>query len=116
MSKLAAELGLWSTFLACWVCGCAGQQLPKSQITTPAEALFNGQVRPDIDCYRCHNGDATGTWRGPNLTQNVKKLTDQQIATTIDTGPGLMPSYRGKLSQSEVQQIIAWLRSRSEKG
>jgi hypothetical protein len=69
-------------------------------------------VRPDIDCYRCHNGDATGTWRAPDLTKRVAQLSDGEIAGAIATGPGMMPSYRGKVSAAEVEQITAWLRSR----
>jgi hypothetical protein len=92
---------------------CAGTQLPPGQITSPGEALFNGRVRPDIECYRCHNGDATGTWRAPNLAKRVAQLSDGEIAGAIVTGPGMMPSYRGKVSAAEVEQITAWLRSRT---
>jgi cytochrome c551 len=92
---------------------CAGTQLPPGRITSPGEALFNGRVRADIDCYRCHNADATGTWRAPNLTKRVAQLSDGEIAGAIASGPGLMPSYRGKLSTAEVAEITAWLRSRA---
>jgi mono/diheme cytochrome c family protein len=92
---------------------CAGTQLPPGQITSPGEALFNGRVRAEIDCYRCHNGDATGTWRAPNLTQRVTHLSDGEIAGAIATGPGMMPSFRGKLSAAEVAELTAWLRSRA---
>ena len=92
---------------------CAGTQVPAGQITSPGEALFNGQRRADLDCYRCHNGDATGTWRAPNLTKRVAQLSDGEIAGAIARGPGLMPSYRGKLNAAEVAEITAWLRSRA---
>ncbi len=99
--------------LVALVTACAGTQLPPGQITSPGERLFNGRVRADIDCYRCHNGDATGTWRAPNLTKRVGHLSDGEIAGAIASGPGLMPSYRGKLSAAEVAEITAWLRSRA---
>ncbi len=92
---------------------CAGTQLPPGQISSPGEALFNGQVRADINCYKCHDGDATGTWGGPNLTKRVAHLSDGEIASTISRGMGRMPSFRGKLSEAEVAEITAWLRSRS---
>ncbi len=75
--------------------------------------LFNGQTASTIDCYRCHNGDATGTWRGPNLTKEVPKLSDKAIANTIYEGPGMMPSYRGKIDDPQIALITAWLRSRA---
>jgi mono/diheme cytochrome c family protein len=99
--------------LLAFLTACAGTQIPPGQISSPGEALFNGQVRADIDCYRCHNGDASGTWRAPNLTKRVAQLSDGEIAGAIATGPGMMPSYQGKLSAAEVAQITAWLRSRA---
>jgi mono/diheme cytochrome c family protein len=91
---------------------CAGTQIPKDRITDPGEMLFNGQTVSSIDCYRCHNGDAKGTWRGPNLTERISKLSDQAIAVTINEGPGMMPSYQGKIDPQQIAQITAWLRAR----
>jgi mono/diheme cytochrome c family protein len=91
---------------------CAGTQIPKQQITTPGQALFNGQVKTDVNCYSCHNGDGSGTLRGPNLAKRVPKLTDQEIAAAIASGPGLMPSFKDKVTDEEVKEITAWLRSR----
>ena len=92
--------------------GCAGTQIPAQRITSPGEALFNGRVREDVACYKCHNGDGTGTWRGPNLATHVPKLSDQQIAQAIKEGPGLMPAFKDKVSDAEIQQLTAWLRQR----
>jgi mono/diheme cytochrome c family protein len=91
---------------------CAGTQIPKDKITDPGEMLFNGQVASNIDCYRCHNGDATGTWRGDNLGERVPAMTDQAIARTINDGPGRMPAYKGKIDAAQIAQITAWLRGR----
>lgn len=95
-----------------WPLACAGTQIPKAQIASPAQGLFNGQVRAEVNCYSCHNGDASGTWRGPNLAERVPKLTDAAIALAIAEGPGLMPSFKGKLSDAEVTQLISWLRTK----
>lgn len=94
------------------VVSCAGTQIPKDRITDPGEALFNGQTSPKIDCYRCHNGDGKGTWRGPNLAEQVPKMTDPSIARTIYEGPGMMPSYKGKIDDQQIALITAWLRSK----
>jgi mono/diheme cytochrome c family protein len=74
--------------------------------------LFNGWIRPDVNCYTCHNGDGAGTWRGPNLGKRVPKLTDAEIASTIAEGPGLMPSFKGKVDGEDVRDLTAWLRAR----
>jgi mono/diheme cytochrome c family protein len=94
------------------VAGCAGKQTPADRITSPGEALFNGQVKADVTCYRCHNGDGMGTLRGPSLEHRVPKLTDQQIVTTILEGPGLMPSFKGKVDDADMMTITRWLRQR----
>src|ERR1017187_373834 len=75
---------------------CAGNQTPRDRVTDPGQRLFNGQTIADVTCFKCHNGDATGTWRGPDLTKQVPKLTDQAIAEAIFKGPGMMPSYKGR--------------------
>jgi mono/diheme cytochrome c family protein len=89
---------------------CAGTQIPKNRISDPGEMLFNGQISSNIDCYKCHNGDGNGTWRGPDLSKRVPKLSDKAIAVTIDEGPGMMPSYKGKIDDQQIAAITAWLR------
>jgi mono/diheme cytochrome c family protein len=89
---------------------CAGTQIPKDRITDPGEMLFNGQTVSAVDCYRCHNGDGKGTWRGANLAERVPKLSDKAIAVAIEEGPGMMPSYKGKIDDQQVALITAWLR------
>ena len=74
--------------------------------------LFNGQTVPGINCYKCHNGDGTGTWRGANLAQRVPKLSDTSIAKAIYEGPGMMPSFKGKIDDQQISAITAWLRGR----
>jgi mono/diheme cytochrome c family protein len=114
--------------------GCAGTPLPRlGPVGTPVggappgpagaggaatrnaaergRELFNGWVRPDVNCYTCHNGDGAGTWRGPNLGKRVPKLTDAEIASTIAEGPGLMPSFKGKVDGQDVRDLTAWLRA-----
>jgi mono/diheme cytochrome c family protein len=101
-----------SSSLAVAIAGCAGTQLAATPNAPPGEALFNGRVHEDVNCYKCHNGDGTGTMRGPNLAKRVPGLTNEQIAKAIDEGPGLMPSFKGKVTPDETGQIIAWLRQR----
>lgn len=94
------------------VVGCAGKQTAADRISSTGEALFNGRVKPDVDCYKCHNGDGGGTLRGPDLAKRVPKLTDQQIVEVILEGPSLMPSFRGKVDDADMQAITRWLRER----
>jgi mono/diheme cytochrome c family protein len=94
---------------------CAGKQVAPDRMVSPGEALFNGRVKADVNCYSCHNGDGTGTWKGPNLGDRVPKLSDDQIRKAILEGPFIMPSFKDKLDDTQIQQIIAWLRERFPK-
>ena len=100
-------LGLAATGL-----GCAGKQTPPDRITSPAEALFNGRTKSEVTCYKCHNGDGTGTLRGPDLSKRVPKLTNEQIVKAIMEGPGLMPSFKGKVTDAEALDLASWLHQR----
>jgi mono/diheme cytochrome c family protein len=92
--------------------GCAGKQTPPDRISSPGEALFNGQTKSEVNWYKCHSGDGSGTWRGPDLAKRVPKLTDQQIVKTIMDGPGFMPSFKDKVSRPEALAIAGWLHQR----
>ena len=61
------------------------------------------------NCAHCHAADAHGN-EGPDL-HNLD-LTDEQIATRIRNGKkGEMTAFAGKLSQKEIKEVIAWLRT-----
>jgi cytochrome c551 len=89
---------------------CAGQQTSRDRITDPGEMLFNGFAVPGVDCYKCHNADGKGTWRGPTLAEKVPKMTDDAIAKAIAEGPGMMPAFKDKLDAQQIAGLTAWLR------
>ena len=90
---------------------CAGVPLPREGLSDPGQILFNGYAKPEVDCYRCHNGDGHGA-RGPDLATRVPGLTDDGIKNTIMDGKGWgMPSFKGKASDQDVAQLASWLRA-----
>jgi mono/diheme cytochrome c family protein len=91
---------------------CAGVQLPKEKLQEPGGLLFNGYTKPEINCHRCHNGDGTGTLRGPNLAKKVPTESDSQLTETIQKGKGLMPAFQEQLSPDQLAQLLGWLRAR----
>lgn len=90
--------------------GCAGLQLAPSDVKHPGQVLFNGHAKEEVNCYRCHNGDARGTMRGPSLA-GTSELSDSEIVEYIDEGEGIMPSFADKLTHDEKLQIVSWLRT-----
>jgi len=91
--------------------GCSAIPVPRTQIHSPAQLLFNGYVRAEIDCYACHGGNAGGTWKGPSLIDVGEELSHDQILRSIRKGPGIMPAYEDELTEPELDLLAAWLES-----
>jgi len=120
MSSFAKSLETKKTRTAFWIvcvlgaaaAGChTGNALPPQSLESPGGKLFNGYTKPDVKCFSCHNGDAMGA-NGPNLGERVPKLSDEAILKAINEGPSYMPSFKDDLTETEKQQIVAWLRER----
>jgi len=90
--------------------GCAGRQAPEANADSPGAALYSGQLKREVNCARCHGADATGGMRGPNLKKRIADMSDDQIVAATLAGPGMMPSFEGKLTEAEIAQIVVWLR------
>jgi mono/diheme cytochrome c family protein len=73
--------------------------------------MFNAYAEPKVGCYRCHNGDATGTSWGPDLSTEVRSLSDEDVQQVVANGHGGMPAHKDKLTREHVATILAWLRS-----
>ena len=101
------------------IAGCASKKpLAAAQADFPKEkvdarGLFNE------NCATCHGQDGRAkTFHGrlvgaQNLT-NAKfqaEVTDDQIVDAIKTGPKAMPAFEKKLSQSEIEALVAYVRT-----
>ena len=100
---------MFSVLAPLCLAACAGVQLPKEQLRTPGELLFNGYTKAEVDCWHCHNGDGKGSGRGPALPSRVRKRSVDQLRETILNGDGFMPKFRAKLTDDEVTQLVTWL-------
>lgn len=88
---------------------CATTQLSRQQLTSEGQLLFNGYVTDKADCHRCHGGAAQGTWKAPSLTR-TRRMTDAEVLGKIDSGPGIMPAYRDRLTAEQKRMLVGWLR------
>jgi len=105
-----------------------GSNLPpmRPQVLSAAEAI--AVIAPEPDelkagspargsrlyadaCASCHNDDARGRL-GPDLVQRPILLRWRDWDDVIIRGRRSMPGFAGVLSQSEIADILAWVRSR----
>jgi cytochrome c len=70
-------------------------------------------------CEVCHNADSTDKKMGPGLKglfkrdklANGKKVTDATVRDQIEQGGNGMPSYKDMLSDTEKDDLIAYLKT-----
>ena len=64
-------------------------------------------------CAMCHGADGKGGKMGTKdfASPEVKSQTDAQLAEAITKGKGKMPSYEGKLKDTEIKDLVTYIRS-----
>ena len=84
----------------------AGERLA---IPTAGTQVHKGYTLFMMNCAHCHGNDARGD-EGPDLHGITK--SDARIASMIKNGvKGEMPKFGAKLTDSDVQALIAFVRS-----
>ncbi|PYQ31771.1 MAG: cytochrome C [Acidobacteria bacterium] len=73
-------------------------------------------------CATCHAADGSGqTTMGKNLklrdlrSTEVQKQTDKELFTWTADGKGKMPAYKGKLTDAEINALVAYMRELAKK-
>jgi len=61
----------------------------------------------------CHGPDGKGGKMGTRdfASAEVKAETDAQLTDIITKGKGKMPSYTGKLKDTEIKDLVTYIRS-----
>jgi mono/diheme cytochrome c family protein len=62
----------------------------------------------ELHCLGCHGAHGEGPW-GPNI-QGLK-LTEEQIVAIIANGQGKMPAFKGHLSETQMRQLAAYVKT-----
>jgi len=64
-------------------------------------------------CAMCHGADGTGKApMGSNLTSaDVQKMSDADLIADITNGKGKMPAYKGKLTDAQIKDLVAYIRT-----
>lgn len=115
-------IAIWTTIGTLWVEGekapwspdFSAQPLPPSVLGATAGPVYEGaQLFHSKGCEYCHEISGYGGHRGPTLTYIGDQLSRDQIQIRIVNGGTNMPAFGGILSASELQNLVAFLGSRS---
>jgi cytochrome c6 len=90
--------------------------------TVPARAQNDGAALFKAKCAPCHGADGKGdTSMGKVLkvrdltSEDVQKQTDSQLTEITENGKGKMPAYKGKLTDAQIKDLIAFIRTLKKK-
>ncbi len=83
--------------------------------TAPAGAadIFEGREIYQAHCETCHGSDGRSLEPGtPDFSQGEALFRpDSDLVRALREGRGIMPAYRGMLSDAELRNVIAYVRS-----
>lgn len=83
------------------------------------EQQSRGRAVYDAECIRCHEPYSRWGTHGPSLTGIYKKqflpsgmpANDARVSDVVLMGKAKMPSFRGKLSQQQLEDLLAYLKT-----
>lgn len=85
--------------------------------TSPAAAQ-DAAATYKAKCAMCHGPDGKGGKMGTKdfASPEIQKETDAQLVETISKGkPPKMPSYEGKLKDTEIKDLVTYIRGLAKK-
>lgn len=123
-------MNITSVFTASLLFASATLTPAQSQTPTARQSLANGKRLYEVNCANCHGPRAQGavkagfeisiiTERGgkqpPDLTDRASDhgSTDAQIFNVVKKGvpSTMMPAYQGRLSDVQIRNVVAYVRS-----
>jgi cytochrome c6 len=102
MKHLSFRMGL-VTLMACGVVAiCAS-----SAVAQDAASTYKAK------CAMCHGADGKGGKMGTRdfASADVKAESDAQLVDIVTKGKDKMPSYSGKLKDTEIKDLVAYIRT-----
>ena len=94
-----------------------------STMLAAGKDIYEGKLKPDVNCARCHGTDGRPTRLGkgaPDLSDQTegKNHSDEYWFWRLsEKNPGSkMPGYKDKLGEEQRRQVIAYLRTLTQSG
>lgn len=81
--------------------------------TTSAADIYNGKEIYGLHCETCHGTDGRSVEPGtPDFSSGESLfVADSHLMRVLRDGIGSMPAYRGLLSDAEILDVIAYVRT-----
>jgi mono/diheme cytochrome c family protein len=86
-----------------------------------AGTLCSAQTAADIyksKCQMCHAADGSGNTPAgksmkvlPFSRPDVVKMSDDELITITKKGKGKMPAFQGKLTDDQIKELVAYIRT-----
>jgi mono/diheme cytochrome c family protein len=96
----------------------AAMILLAASIAAPAFAQSAGADTYKAKCAMCHGPDGTAStptgkaMKVPSFKDPAEiKASDADLIATTKSGKGKMPSYTGKLTDAQIKDVIAYIRT-----
>ena len=81
-------------------------------------AMADGAATFKAKCAMCHGADGSGSSSmGKSMglkdlgSADVQSMSDADLAALISNGKGKMPAYKGKLSDSDIADVVKYIRT-----
>lgn len=78
--------------------------------------IANAQAGGDTykaKCAMCHGADGSKTTMGSKAlnSADVQKMSDADLTAVIENGKGKMPAYKGKLTDAQIKDVVAYIKT-----
>ena len=102
-------------FLPLFLSGLAVAAEAQANVASKQQAVHVGQQIFLQKCMQCHSFNPDQVLFGPSLYREMStsphKKTAAQIRKILKSGKGKMPAFGGTLTEKDVDDLLAYLRS-----
>lgn len=87
-------------------------------VAAPVFAQSGGEATFKAKCAMCHGADGLATsgmakmMKVPSVkSPDFRQLTESEMIRDTTDGKGKMPSYKGKLTDAQIREVVAYMRT-----